>query len=508
MRGGRIVAIEPGLPGPARRVIDARGRVVAPGFIDIKTHSDLTLPLYPCAESKVHQGVTTEVVGSCGFTAAPILPGRLELAQQYLAALAPGLPLRETTFADYMDSFPTTSVNTVLQVGHNTLRLMVMGLEDRPPTVYELAVMQHLLQDALEAGALGLSTGLFTPPGAFAEPDEIAALARVLRHQGGDYSTHIRDEADGSFKALREAIFVAEDAGVHVQVVHLKLAGADNWGGGGRLLAEIQAARERGVSIDCDQYPYTTAMTPLRAVLPAWAHEGGIERMLQRLADPKVRADIRAEIGARGLRSWGRVPTWDAVRISHSPASPENVGRTIADVAARRESDPVETLCDLLIADGGATRVLVAAMNEADVSTFVAAPWVLVGSDGRAVAPGGPLALERPHPSSYGTFPRVLGHYVRTLGLLTLPQAVYKMTGGAAQALGLIDRGLLRAGYAADITVFDPATVSDRATYDDPHRYPAGISHVVVNGVVVIDGGRHTGAMPGRVLRRGSAGVA
>jgi N-acyl-D-aspartate/D-glutamate deacylase len=508
VRGGHVIAVEPGYRGEARKVIDARDHIVAPGFIDIETHSDFTLPLYQGAESRVHQGVTTEVVGSCGFTLAPALPFRAGLLEEYLAAMAPGLEIKEHGFAEYLDSFPPTAVNTIMQVGHNTLRLMVMGMEDRPPTAYELALMQHQLEEALEAGALGLSSGLFTPPGAYAERDELLALARVLRRHEAGYATHLRDEAGGILDAVREAVDLGERTGVHVQIVHLKLSGTDNWGGAPRLLAELEAARTRGVPVDCDQYPYTTAVTPLRAVLPPWVHEGGIRRMLARLADVKVRVDLRAEIGTRGLRSLGRISSWDAVRISHSPASPDDVGRTIREIAARHGADPLDTLCDLLLADSGTTRVLVDGMHEDDVRAFLAAPWVLVGSDGRSVAPRGPLAHDRPHPRFYGAFPRVLGRYVRDLGLLTLPQAVYKMTGGAATALGLVNRGLLRPGYAADITVFDAATIDDQGSYEDPERYPSGVAHVIVNGVVVVEAGMHTGALPGRVLRRGPAGVA
>ncbi len=508
VRGGRIVAIEPGYAGQAHRVIDARGQVVAPGFIDVKTHSDFTLPLYPRAESRVHQGVTTELVGSCGFTAAPVPAGSLDVVKDYLTAMGPALDFRETSFARYLEAFPATSVNTAMQVGHNTLRVATMGLEDRAPSAREMATMERLLQEALEAGAVGLSSGLFTPPGAFARTEELEALVRVAGRRGAGYATHLRDEAGAAFDAVREAIGVAERTGVRTRIVHVKLSGIESWGGAPHLLGELEAARTRGVAIDCDQYPYTTALNPLRNVLPAWVQEGGAERMLQRLGDEKARADIRTEIAERGLKSFGRIPSWDAVRITTSPTLPGEVGRTIADIASRRGCDPVDALCSVLLADRGATRGLLAAMHEDDVRTFIACPWVLVGSDGRAVGPGGALANDLPHPRFYGTFPRILGHYTRDLGLLTLPQAVHKMTGGPAAALGLADRGLLRPGYAADITVFDPASIADRATFEEPRRYPDGISHVIVNGVPVIDAGAHTGARPGRVLRRTAAGVA
>ena len=504
---GRIVAIDSGHARQARRSIDAAGRVVAPGFIDIHTHSDFTLPLNPRAESKIRQGVTTEVLGNCGFSAAPALPGRVEMLRDYLAASAPWLQFRETTFAEYISTFPATAVNTVMQVGHNTLRLMAMGMEDRPPQAEELSLMRRLLEEALEAGALGLSSGLFTAPGIFADTEELIALGQVLRRHGGAYASHIRDEANHVFEAVREAIAIGERCGIHVQIAHLKLSGTDNWGGAARLLAEIDAARRRGVQLDCDQYPYTAGSNPLRNLLPTWVQEGGMEAMLQRLGQPAVRARMREEIASHGLNNFGRIPSWDAVRIAISPHQPEYAGRTIGDIARSRACDPLDAVCDYLIADRGHTRILVTSMSEEDVREIVRSPTVLVGSDGTSLAPYGTTGQGKPHPRFYGTFPRVLGHYVRELGLLSLPQGIYKMTGGSAAALRLVDRGLLREGYRADITVFDPETIAERATYESPHQYAAGISTVIVNGVVVIDAGEHTGALPGQVLRRGPNGV-
>jgi N-acyl-D-amino-acid deacylase len=502
VRNGRIVAIEPGSVRAAQRTIDARGLVVAPGFIDIHTHSDFTLPLNPRAESKIRQGVTTEVVGNCGFSAAPVLPGRAEMLREYLAASAPWLPFRETTFADYMAAFPPTSVNTVMQVGHNTLRLMTVGMANRAATPEELAEMQRLLAEALEAGAIGLSSGLFTAPGVYAGADEILALARVLREHGGAYASHIRDEANHVFEAVREAIAVAESTGIHVQIAHLKLSGLNNWGGAKRLLAEIDAARRRGVQVDCDQYPYDTGSNPLRNLLPSWVQEGGVPAMLERLRSAEVRARVRADIARDGLNNFGAIASWDAVRVAVSPHQPQHAGQTLGDIARRGGGDPLDTVCDYLLADQGHTRILITSMAERDVDEIIGTPWVLVGSDGNSLAPYGVTGQGKPHPRFYGTFARVLGHCRRDRGLLTLPQAIRKMTGGSAAALGLVERGLLREGYHADVTVFDPATIADHATYDEPHQYAAGVSTVIVNGVLVIDDGEHTGALPGRVLRR------
>lgn len=498
---GRIVAVEAPSARPARRVIDARGQVVAPGFIDIHTHSDFTLPLNPRAEGKVRQGVTTEVVGNCGFSVAPALPGTASMLGDYLAASAPWLPFRETTFAEYLAGFPPVSVNSIMQVGHNTLRLMTVGMEGRAATPSELEAMARLLEEALQAGALGLSSGLFTAPGSYAEPAEIHALARVLARYGATYASHIRDEANHVFEAVREAIAVAEATGVHVQIAHLKLSGIDNRGGARTLLAEIDAARQRGVKVDCDQYPYDTGSNPLRNLLPSWVQEGGIPAMLERLRQPETRARVRQDIARHGLNNFGAIPSWDAVRVAVAPLRPDDAGRTLGDLARRRGVDPLDAVCDFLVADQGHTRILITSMAGEDVDEITRTAWVLVGSDANALAPYGVTGQGKPHPRSYGTFARVLGSCVRERGLLTLPQAVFKMTGGSAAALGLTDRGVLREGAWADVTVFDPAAIAERATYDDPHQYATGVSTVLVNGAVVIDGGDHTGALHGRVLR-------
>jgi N-acyl-D-aspartate/D-glutamate deacylase len=499
---GRIVAIETRGTRPAHRVIDARGQVVTPGLIDIHTHSDFTQPLDGRAESKIRQGVTTEVVGNCGFSAAPALPGRAPVLAEYLASSAPGLAFRDTSFAGYVEAFPRTAVNVILQVGHNTLRLMTAGMDDRPLTAGELARMEGLLEEALAAGAWGLSSGLFTAPGGAAPPEEIHALARVLRRHDATYASHVRDEAGGVFDAVREAIAVAEASGVHVQIAHLKLSGVDNWGGAGRLLAEIESARRRGVPVDCDAYPYDTATNPLRNLLPRWVMDGGIAAMLERLARGDVRARVRDEIARLGLTNFGRIPSWDVVRIAISPQLPEDAGRTLGEIARRRAVDPLDAVCDVLLTDRGATRILITSMSTEDVRAIIATPWVLVGSDGNAIAPTGVTGRGKPHPRYYGTHARTLGQCVRDLRWLTLPEAVAKVTGGAAAALGLAGRGVLREGYAADVVVFDPARIADRATYEDPHRYAEGISTVIVHGEVVVDGGDPTGALPGRVLRR------
>jgi len=499
---GRIAAVEPRSVRSARRIIDARGQVVAPGFIDIHTHSDFTLPLNVRAESKIRQGVTLEVVGNCGFSVAPVLSDRAQMQREYLASSAPGLEFRESTFTDYVAAFPPTSVNVVLQVGHNTLRLMTAGLENRPLTAAELGAMERMLEEALAAGAWGLSSGLFTAPGNFADAAEIHSLARVLRRHGATYSTHMRDESDHVFEAVREAIAVSEATGVHVQIAHLKLSGVDNWGGAAKLLAEIEAARRRGLPVDCDAYPYDTATNPLRNLLPRWVMEGGIPAMLERLRVRDVRTRIRDEIARSGLTNFGRIPSWNVVRVAISPQMPENAGRTLGDIARSRGVDPIDAVADYVVADRGETRVLITSMTDADVHEITRTPWVTVGSDGNALAVTGVTGQGKPHPRYYGTHAHVLGPCVRDLRLFPLETAVAKMTGVAARALGLRDRGILRAGAWADVVVFDPAGIADRSTYEEPHRYAAGVSTVLVNGQATIDGGEHTGALSGRVVKR------
>src|SRR5499433_176255 len=355
----RVAAVQPRSSRPARRVIEARGQVVAPGLIDIHTHSDFTLPLNQRAESKIRQGVTLEVVGNCGFSVAPALRDRVDMLREYLAPSAPWLPFTETTFGQYVAGFPATSVNVILQVGHHTLRLMTAGMEDRPLTSAETSAMEVLLAEALSAGAWGLSSGLFTAPGYYADAAEIHALAHVLRRHGAAYSSHIRDEADHVGDAVREAIAVAEATGVHVQIAHLKLSGVDNWGGARTLLAEIAAARARGLPVDCDAYPYDTATNPLRNLLPRWVVEGGVPVMLERLARAEARSRIRADLARDGLTNFGPIPSWDVVRVAIAPHQPEDAGRTLGEIARRRRVDPLDAVCDFLIADRGATRILI-----------------------------------------------------------------------------------------------------------------------------------------------------
>jgi len=363
------------------------------------------------------------------------------------------------------------------------------------------------LEDGLRAGALGMSSGLFTPPGSFAQPDEMMALGAVLKRHNAAYFTHIRDESDKVMEGVEEAIDIARACGIHVEIVHLKCSGVDNWGKAAQILDKIAAARADGCNIDCDAYPYAAGANPLKNLLPPWVQVGGNDAMLARLALPETRARIGAEIADRGLNNWGRIPSWEAVQISISPRLPETAGQTVAALAGVRRCDPIDQICDHLIADHGATRVLIASISEDDIRTIVCSPTALVGSDGNCVATYGIVSQGMPHPRFYGTFPRIIGRYVRDERLIPLEQAIYKMTGGSAKALKLRDRGLLKAGHRSDIAIFDPDDFRDEATYAHPHRYPSGArTTVIVNGSVVVENAAHTGATPGIVLRRAADG--
>ena len=399
--------------------------------------------------------------------------------------------------------FPPTSVNVILQVGHNTLRLMTAGLDNRPLTPGELATMERLLEEALAAGAWGLSSGLFTAPGNFADAAEIHALARVLRRHGAPRTP--RTCATRRITSSRRCGRPSPSPRPPASTCRSRTSSSPAWTTGAARPGSSRRSRPRGgrgVPVDCDAYPYDTATNPLRNLLPRWVMEGGIPAMLERLRSRDVRTRIREEIARSGLPNFGRIPSWDVVRVAISPHMPENAGRTLGDIARARGVDPIDAFADYVVADHGETRILITAMTDADVHEITRAPWVTVGSDGNSLAVTGVTGQGKPHPRYYGTHAHILGPCVRDLRLFTLETAVAKMTGVAARALGLRDRGLLRTGAWADVAVFDPARIADRSTYEEPHRYAVGISTVVVNGEVVIDGGDHTGALPGRVLRR------
>jgi N-acyl-D-amino-acid deacylase len=506
IRDDAIVAVGDLGRAPAGLELEARGLVVAPGFIDMHSHSDWRLWGNRRAESKVRQGVTTEVVGNCGFSPAPVEPARREDLRGFALYLPAGMDLGWSSMRDYLRRFIEggSAVNVIQLVGHGALRIAAMGLGRRAPGAGELRTMRRLAAESVEGGAWGLSTGLIYAPGSFAETAEIVAVAREVGRCGGFYASHIRGEGETLLSAVREAIGVSREAGLPVQVSHLKAAGRLQWGRVREALDLLAAARAEGLDALADVYPYRASSTSLRTLLPDWALEGGVEAMRARLADPATREAIRESV-ASGTGSRARFADnigWDGIQMATAPGRPEVEGRRLSDIAASDGLDPAEAALRLVEATGGRAAMIVFMLDEVDVRTVLAAPGVMVGSDGSALAPYGEMGQGKPHPRSYGTFPRVLGHYVRETGVLDLPTAVRKMTGLPAARLGLADRGVLRVGARADVVAFDPATVADRATYEEPHRYPDGIRHVLVNGRLVIRAGEHTGSLPGRVLRR------
>ena len=501
--GDRIAAVGELGGWQAERVLETRGLVVAPGFIDMHTHSDLSLLINPRAESKLRQGVTTEVTGMCGFSPAPAPADRRAVVREMFGKWGRAVDWTWGSFGDYLEALrkQPASVNLVPVVGHGVVRAGAMGEEDRPPTGTELDEMRRLVRESVEQGALGLSTGLIYAPGMFAETHEIIALAREVAPLGGIYFTHIRGEDHRLLGAVREAIEIGRQAGVGMQIAHMKTEGKANWGKAGPALEAISAAREEGLDVSFDVYPYTAWNTGLAQMLPTWAREGGREAMLARLADAATRERLWAEIAPE---SASEPDLWERRLVSavESAGNRDLQGLTLAQIAARRGVPPQQVVMDLLLEERGHVSMVGFGMDEEDIKQVLAHPAAMVGSDASAVAPYGLLGEDHPHPRAYGTFPRVLGRFVRELGVLSLEEAVAKMTGRPATRLGLRDRGLIAAGQAADLVVFDPDTITDQATYDRPHQYPTGIRWVIVNGVVELDGDTHCDHRPGRVLAR------
>jgi N-acyl-D-aspartate/D-glutamate deacylase len=503
VRGDRIVAVGRVPGGKAKREIDAKGLVVAPGFIDMHSHSDFLLLEDGDAQSKVRQGVTTEVLGE-GSSAGPAL-GQLPPRR----AKAGGKELRWTTLGGYFDALERAgvSVNVVSYVGEGTVWQCVMGNSFARPTAGQLDDMKRIVDEAMKDGAFGLSSMLAMPPGSLATTDDLVELCRVVARHGGIYSSHIRNEGTGVFDAVKEAVTVGERAGLPVDIIHLKIADQKYWGRMNEVVALIEAARQRGVNVQANVYPYTRGNNNLASIIPPWVHEGGTARMLARLKDPKVRERLKKEIH-EGLPGWYNHYTavggdWGRMLVSgRSVYEGLTMDRVLANRARGKEPAPdaLDALFDVLIEQGGSVPTVYAHHTEKDMNRTLIEPWCSIGSDGSAYAVEGPLRRGNPHPRSFGTFPRVLGVYVRQRGLLRLEDAVRKMTSLNADKLGILDRGLLRPGAYADLALFDPERVADRATYERPFQYSVGVEYVVVNGQVVLDRGKHTGARPGRPL--------
>jgi N-acyl-D-amino-acid deacylase len=482
IRAGRIVAVGK-VPANVRaaRTIDATGCVVAPGFLDVLDHSGGDLPRDGQAESKVRMGCTTAITGE-GGTPCPI-----DEMEEYFARLeSTGIAINYGTF-----------------VGSGQVRRLVLGKANRAPSAAELAQMQGFVERAMRAGAFGLTSALIYPPASYATTEELVALASAAARHGGIYASHIRGEGDEVLDAVDEAVAIGERAGLPVEIFHLKCSGKANWKRMPEVIARIEAARGRGLDVTADQYPYTASSTSLTATVPDWAHEGGEEAFLRRLRDPETRAKVKAQMdaGASGDHSFTRaLDTWEQVRISSlaTAANRRFLGKTVAEAAAVLGKDPRDAVIDLLVEENLDVGALYFKMSEEDVRTAMAVPWIHVGSDAGA-GPESPSGTG--HPRRSGTFSRILARYVRDEKVLPLEEAIAKMTSRPARKLGIRDRGILARGLAADVAVFDLGKLEDRATFESPRLSPRGFRAVIVNGEVVVEDDRHTGALPGRALR-------
>ncbi|MGE5625830.1 MAG: N-acyl-D-amino-acid deacylase family protein [Bacillota bacterium] len=504
IKDGHIAAIGKLDGAQAKRVIDAEGKVVAPGFIDMLGQSELTLLVDPRAPSKIYQGITTEITGE-GESVAP-------LDDEMIKENQPGydhyhLKVDWRTLPEYFARLRKQGmgINMGTYVGAASVREMVLGYGDVQPTPEQLKKMQGLVADAMRAGALGVSTALQYPPAPYAKTDELIALAQTASQYGGIYATHMRSEGNAEMQALDETFRIGREAHIPVEIFHLKASGKANWGKADKVIERIDQARQSGLDVTADTYAYTAWENGLAAFIPPWAHDGGNDKLIARLKDPKVRAKIRADMNTPANdwdNEWLAIegPQDILITATSDPKLVQYEGKRISEIAKQWHEDAIDAICDMLIKDKASTEVAVFGMAEPDVELILEQPWVSIDNDASAASPEGLLGTEHPHPRAYGTFPRILGKFVREEHKLSLPDAIRKFTSLPAEREHLADRGVLKPGMWADVVVFDPDTVKDVATYDDPNRFSAGMDYVLVNGVPVIDQGKMTGALPGQVL--------
>ncbi len=505
IRDGHIAAIGDLEGAPRGRTIDAKGMVVAPGFIDMLGQSELTMLVDPRLPSKVYQGITTEITGE-GQSVAPLNDAIIAADRAGYEHLKINPDWR--TLGQYFARVQRQGmgINLASYVGATSVRRMVLGDGDVQPTAAQLRQMQELVRQAMQDGAVGLSTALQYAPAPYAKTDELIALARVAAQYGGIYATHMRSEGDAEPQAIDEAVRIGREAHIPVEIWHLKAAGKSNWGKMPQIVAQIDAARASGVDISANTYAYTAWFNTFSAFVPPWAHDGGDAKLIERLKDPATRARIRKDMltpSGDWDNEWQEIPGPEAIQIAvvQNPELRPLQGKRLSEVAALWHEDAIDALCDLLIKDKAFTDVAVFGMSEPDVELALKQPWVSVDNDSQGTSPEGLLGLEHPHPRAYGTFPRILRKYVREEHVLTLPDAIRKFSALPAQRMRLTDRGVLKKGMWADLVVFDPATVRDLATFESPNQLSQGMDYVLVNGVPVIAGGKMTGALPGKVLR-------
>jgi N-acyl-D-amino-acid deacylase len=505
IRAGRVAAIG-SLAGVARaRTIDARDMVVAPGFIDMLGQSELTILVDPRLPSKIYQGITTEITGE-GESAAPQNDAVRKAMVRNCSRLQ--IECDWSTLRQYYARLEQQGIgiNVASYVGATQVREMVLGFDDRQPSASELEAMQQLVRESMQEGAVGLSTSLEYPPAPYAKTDELIALATEAARYGGIYATHMRSEGDAIMRALDETLQIGREAHIPVEIWHLKVAGKANWGRMGEVLAKLNAARAAGVDVTADTYAYTAWSNDLAAFIPPWVHDGGKDKLVARLRDPATRARIRKDLLTPATswdNEWNEITGPQDVMITSvlNPKLVQFQGKRLTDIAAAWHEDPMDALFDFLVADDGYTYCAVFGMSEADVSLALQQPWVSINNDSEGASPEGLLGRDHPHPRAYGTFPRILRKYVREEHKLTLEDAIRKFAALPAQRLRLADRGVLKEQMWADIVVFDPATVRDLATYENPNQLSQGMQYVLVNGALVIDGGAMTGQLPGKVLR-------
>jgi len=507
--GAKIAGLYRQSEAKGTMVIDASGFIVCPGFIDIHSHSDIHLLSNPQAHSKIHQGVTTELVGNCGGSAAPLMGS----ARTALAVVARELlvDLDWTSMDEYLLRLHNlrTSVNVATLVGSETVRRCVLGDGDIKPDPEQLAHMQRLVADAILQGAFGISSGLIYAPGCYASTEELVALASTSASLGGIYASHIRGEGSTLVKAVAEAITIGREAHTRVEISHHKACGTSNWGKVNETIRMIEAARSEGIDVAFDVYPYTASSTALDTILPPWAREGGKEKTLERLADGVTRDRIIKELQTKS-DSWEAIAAetdWDSIVLVDfkTPENKKFENRSVLDISRELGKRPVDAALDIIVQESMQVSGIFHEINEDDVVTVIQNPLSSIGSDGCAETPYGPGCESATHPRAYGTFPRVLRHYVLEKKALSLEDAIRKMTSWPAERIGLRDRGVLAKGMAADVVVIDPKEVRDVATFDNPHRFPEGVKYVIVNGAVTIENGKHTKERAGQVIRHKAA---
>jgi N-acyl-D-aspartate/D-glutamate deacylase len=506
IRAGKVAAVGRLVDAPAKRTIDARGMVVAPGFIDMLGQSEMTILVNPHLPSKIFQGITTEITGE-GSSIAPLNDAILKADRVTWEHY--GVQPTWRTFRDYFARLRKQGmgINLASYVGATQVRRMVLGDDDRAPNAAELERMKALVRDAMREGAVGLSTSLQYAPAPYAKTGELIALAAEAAKFGGTYASHIRDEGDSILPALDEAFRIGREANIPVEIWHLKAAGKSNWGRMPEIVARIEAARRSGLDVAADTYAYPAAFNTFSAVIPPWAHDGGDKKLIERLKDPAMRARIRKEMGTPSgewNNEWQQVKGPESFILSavQNPKLIPLQGKSIAEIAKLWNKDPIDTVFDILIEDEAFTMVGMFIMDEPDVALAIRQPWVSICNDSQGSALDGVLGKEHPHPRAFGTFPRILRKYVREERVLTLEDAVRKFTSLPAQRMRFADRGVLKEGMWADVVVFDPETVRDLATFDQPNQLSKGMRFVLVNGVPVIEEGKMTNALPGKVLMR------